>query len=194
MNLPQIIERNIGLRRNMKPRFFNGDLVDRTTIERILGVANWAPNHKGTEPWRFIVFEHEKTKDFARRHAEVYKNHTPKEEYSDNKYNSILNKADTASHVILVYVEKTTHAMPPLQEEIAATACAVQNILLMATALDIAVYWGSGGMCYHPAFKKEFGIEDKNVMMGFIFIGKVDEEKKIFGRRKTEIDTKVQWI
>ncbi|MCO5249701.1 MAG: nitroreductase [Chitinophagales bacterium] len=194
MNLPQIVERNIGLRRNMKPQFFNGELIDRTTIERILNVANWAPTHKGTEPWRFIVFEHEKVKEFSKRHAELYKKFTASENFSENKYHSILHKADAASHVIVVYVNKTEHAIPPLQEEIASVACAVQNMLLMATALDVAVYWGSGGMCYHPAFKEHLHIEEKNVVMGFVFLGKVDEDKKIPGRRKTEIDSKVQWI
>jgi len=42
-------------RRSIFPVQYNGQKVDRKTIEQLLEAANWAPNHKMTEPWRFKV-------------------------------------------------------------------------------------------------------------------------------------------
>ena len=34
---------------------FKDGLVNRSAVERMLDDAVWAPNHRMTEPWRFIV-------------------------------------------------------------------------------------------------------------------------------------------
>ena len=36
---------------------FKDELVSRSAIERMLDAAIWAPNHRMTEPWRFVVIE-----------------------------------------------------------------------------------------------------------------------------------------
>lgn len=49
--------------------------------------------------------------------------------------------------LLFVFVRRLAQAHPhklmPLWEELAAVACAVQNMHLMATALSVAAYWSS---------------------------------------------------
>lgn len=45
----------IAKRRSIFPRDFTGEAVPREVIEQMLEAANWAPTHKKTQPWRFVV-------------------------------------------------------------------------------------------------------------------------------------------
>lgn len=41
-------------------------------IMQLLALADWAPTHGYTEPWRFVVFGGDKVKDFCQQHAQKY--------------------------------------------------------------------------------------------------------------------------
>jgi nitroreductase len=51
----------------------------------------------------------------------------------------------TPSHMIAICMARQPHPtkLMPLWEELAACACAVQNMHLMATSLGLAAYWSS---------------------------------------------------
>jgi nitroreductase len=80
----------------------------------------------------------------------------------------------------------------PEWEEEAATAAAVQNILLGATAMGIASYWGSGGMAQHQAMKDflHLGMEDK--VMGILYFGYADKMPGF--KRNISMDEKIKWM
>ena len=42
-------------RRSVFPVQYNDKPIAKADIEKVLEAANWAPNHKRTEPWRFKV-------------------------------------------------------------------------------------------------------------------------------------------
>ena len=42
-------------RRSVFPAQYTGEPVEKETIEQLLELANWAPTHKKTQPWRFKV-------------------------------------------------------------------------------------------------------------------------------------------
>ena len=50
--LKQIIKN----RRSIFPNQFSGKEVSKEEIKILLEVANWAPTHRKTQPWRFKVF------------------------------------------------------------------------------------------------------------------------------------------
>ena len=43
-------------RRTVKPDRFSDALIPDSIIEEMLELANWAPTHGFTEPWRFVVY------------------------------------------------------------------------------------------------------------------------------------------
>jgi hypothetical protein len=56
-----------------------------------------------------------------------------------------MHRWSTPSHMIAICMARQPHPnkLMPLWEELAACACAVQNMHLMATSLGLAAYWSS---------------------------------------------------
>jgi nitroreductase len=194
MDLSLIVRGIIKKRRTTPPEDFNGKKVDHQIVQEILDAANWAPTHGQTEPWRFIVYEYAKVSKFGQLHAELYKKNTDPDVFLEKKYDKLLHRADKASHVIVVYLKRTDKKNIPLNEEISAVACAVQNMLLVATSHNVASYWGTGGMCYDPSMKEAFKLEEEDLMMGFIFLGKTQNDDLAEGKRNSSIGDKTIWI
>jgi nitroreductase len=120
----------------------------------------------------------------------MYKANTSEEKFMQGKFDGIIANGAKASHII-VCIMKRSNTKIPLMEETAAVSCAIQNILLGATALDIATLWSTGGMVLHPAMKNHFQLNEEDEIMGFLFMGYADE--KITGQRKIALSDKVIW-
>lgn len=184
----------ISRRRTVKPENFNGQLITDELIDELLGAANWAPTHGQTEPWRFIVFAgKEGVKAFGKLHADLYQQETAPEQFLQKKYDTLLHKPDLSSHVIVAAMKRGDKDNIPEQEELAATACAVQNMLLTAGTCGLAAYWGTGGMCYHPALKNALGFGENDRIMGFLYLGYTDQPHPE-GFRNSGIEEKVRYV
>ncbi|HET7657405.1 MAG TPA: nitroreductase family protein, partial [Bacillales bacterium] len=82
-----------------------------------------------------------------------------------------LAKSRRSPVVIVAAVEPAQEERIEPVEEIAATACAVQNMLLAAEELGLAVKWRTGKPVTHPIMKKTFGISEKGLVLGLLFVG-----------------------
>jgi nitroreductase len=178
-------------RRTTKPAQMNGGQIPNDTVAQLLALANWAPTHGRTEPWRFVIFAHEKVAAYCQLHAELYKNHTPAEQFIEATYQNLLHQGDKASHVVLAYMQRGNLPKIPAIEEVAATSCAIQNVLLGAQALGIAAYWGSGGMILKQPFKDWLQLQPEDQVLGALFLGYTNEVA--IGKRNSDIGSKVTW-
>lgn len=191
MNI-ESIQNVIKNRRSCKPALMNGKKIEDALIKNLLELADWAPTHGHTEPWRFVVFANDAVKQFSKDHAEMYKTNTPPEKFETAKYEKLLHNIANVSHVIAVYMKRGANPKITLIEELCAVAAAVQNILLGASALNIAALWGSGGLTFHPAMKTYFGLKDDDHMIGFIYLGYTDKVQKQ-GERIMPLQEKIEW-
>ncbi len=191
MNI-EIIENIISSRRSYKPALMNSQKIDDSLIYKLLELADWAPTHAHTEPWRFVVFANEATQEFCKDHAELYKANTFVEKFETSKYEKLLHNGDHASHIIAVYMKRGTNSKITALEEICAVAAAVQNILLGASALNIAALWSTGGLTYHTAMKTYFNLNDEDHMIGLIYLGYADKAPK-HGERIIPLKEKIDW-
>jgi nitroreductase len=169
----------------------NGKKIPDEHVRELLKLANWAPTHGRTEPWRFIVYSGNRVKEFCHQHAELYKTHTPGEKFEQANYDKLMHNGDLASHIIIAVMQRGGSPKIPVLEEIAATAIAVQNILLGATAAGIASFWSTGGMVHRPAIKDFLQLKEEDIVMSLLYLGYTDEQ--IEGKRQTEIEDKVTW-
>lgn len=188
----EILQDIIQHRRSCKPALMNGKKIDDAIIQQLLELANWAPTHAHTEPWRFIVFAKNAAQQFCKEHAALYKENVAAEKFETAKYEKILHNGDHCSHIIAVYMKRGSNPKITVTEEICATAAAVQNILLGASTLNIAALWSTGGLTYHPAMKKYFKLQDEDHMIGLIYLGYSDEIPKE-GKRVSSIQEKIDW-
>lgn len=192
MNAFETLQQLILQRRSVKPALLNGKKIEDGQVRELLELANWAPTHARTEPWRFVVMTGNAIAQFSADHAELYKANTPEDKFTNSKYEGLQHTADKASHVIAVYMKRSPEAKIPVSEDLEAVAAAVQNILLGAQALGISVLWSTGGMTHHPSMKTYFGLAEADVMVGLLYMGYSDEAPAA-GKRNTTAADKTVW-
>jgi nitroreductase len=180
-------------RRSVSWSKMNGRLIPDEDIHRLLALADWAPTHGRTEPWRFFVYGGAALKQFGQDHANLYWQNTPEDKRQEATYEKLLHNVDKASHLIITAMKRGDNIKIPVIEEIAATSAAIQNILLGATALDISSFWSTGGMTHSPTLKEYLQLRDADIIMGLVFLGYSDEPVKE-GQRNSSIHEKVKWL
>jgi len=185
----QIIDQIIKSRRSVKPFMMNGGKIADAQVQSLLELAVWAPTHGLTEPWHFVVYS--TPSDFCHQHAELYKQYTPATEFIQGILDNLYGQGDKASHVIIAVMQRGNLPKIPAWEEVAAASAAIQNILLGATALNIASFWSTSGMILKPAMHSWLNLNDEDQIMGAIYLGYADEYPK--GVRKGALSEKVVW-
>ncbi len=189
--MEQTISDLIKNRRATPPRFLSKIEIPRATIEQLLENANWAPNHKKTEPWRFNVYS-----GTAKRHLaeQIYsllneKINTGAEinPQKAEKFKSDLEKVPVAIAIIL---ERDAAERLPEWEELAAVAMAVQNMWLTATDIGLGAFWASPQ--FLPLLNTILGLKSNQKALGFFYIGQIAMDYPSPGRGN--ISAKVKWI
>lgn len=124
--------------------YIPGKEISREWIETILENGNWAPTHKRTEPWRFIVHHSPESRQaLADYLGEYFIKNTPEEQFSVEKFEKVKQNPLRAGCVIVIVMHGDPVAKLPEWEEIAAVSCAVQNMWLTASALGLGAYWST---------------------------------------------------
>lgn len=136
-------------------QFEAGRVVPEALLRELLENATWAPTHKRTEPWHFVVFGGEGRQRLATFQAELYREKAG-EKFQQNKFEKLQQSPLLSSHVIAIGLKRTQEV--PEVEEISAVACAVQNLHLSAVAHGLAGFWSSGGVTYYEEAKPFFGL------------------------------------
>lgn len=171
----------------------NGQAIPDSTINELLALADWAPTHGRTEPWKFFVYGGEAKTIFGREHAQLYWDNTAEDKRQEMTREKLEHNVDKASHLIIATMVRGANPKIPVIEEIAAASAAVQNLLLGATALGIASFWSTGGMSHTEALKQYLGLGAEDVVLGLIFLGHTDEPAKE-GVRNRPMAEKVKWL
>ncbi len=177
-------------RRSIFPKTYTGKPISREIVEEILENANWAPTHKLTEPWRFKVIVGgglERLSGFLSSH---YKSNTPSEKFSEIKYNKLKANPMKAACIIAVCMVRDPQERLPEWEEVAATACAVQNMYLTCTAHGIGCYWSTPRAALEAnAF---LGLEDGERCLGLFYMGYHNMPE--VPRKRNPVEDKTTWI
>lgn len=187
------INRLIKSRRSIFPKDYQPGNVDDAIIIQMLENANWAPTHKLTEPWRFVVFSGEGLRKLADFQASCYKRVTERDgSFKEERYQNLKTKPMQSSHIIAIGMKRDKLERIREVEEIGATFCAVQNMYLTATAYGVGCYLSTGGITYFEEAKEFFGFEKQDRLLGFLNIG-IAKTVNSKGNRKP-VEEKVKWV
>lgn len=180
-------------RRSIFPKDYTGETVDDEIIRHMLENANWAPTHKFTEPWRFIVYSGDGRKKLGSIQSSLYKKKSEAEgTFDETKYNNLLNKPLESSHIMLVYMKRDDKKSVPEVEELGATFIAVQNMHLTASALGVGAYLSTGGVTFYKEANDAFGLAAEDKIIGFFHVGVPKPANRV--SRRNPIAEKVEWI
>jgi nitroreductase len=180
-------------RRSIFPKDYTGEKVDDAIVQQMLENANWAPTHKFTEPWRFIVYTGEGRKKLAELQAAVYKKKTEADgTFKEERYQNLLIKPFESSHIILVFMKRDEKKSVPEIEEMGAVFCAIQNMYLTATAYGIGCYLSTGGVTFFEEANEAFGLSPHDKIVGFLNIGVPKHHNQV--SRRNPVEGKTVWV
>lgn len=180
-------------RRSVFQAEYSGAPVDDAVIERMLENANWAPTHKMTEPWRFVVYTGEGLKALSRLQSDFYKSYTTADgSFREDRYRNLQEKPLLSSHIIAIIMKRDPSQSVPDIEEAGAVFCAIQNMYLTATAYGVGCYLSTGGITYFDGSAALFGFSEDDVLLGFLHVGmpKVSPRE---GKRRP-VSEKTRWV
>ncbi|MEO8109903.1 MAG: nitroreductase [Ginsengibacter sp.] len=192
MNNAEFFNQLARSRRSTFPdQFEAGKKIDDAIIKEVLTNATWAPNHGKEQPWRFTVFTGAGLHKLAEFQSEFYKQEAG-ENFKEATYTKLQKNPLKASHVIAIGMKRSVNKNIPETEDIAAVACAVENIYLSLTAYGLGGYWTTGGVTYKPAAKKFFGLGEDDKLLGFFYIGHVAIPST--GAKRVPLEERVTWV
>ena len=178
-------------RRSVYPDQFISRPVSEEVLLKLLDAANCAPSHKKTYPWRFKVFYEDGLQALSTELGKLYTSTTPKEKFSEFKYKKVMQKPLQSAAVIAICMQRDPKERLPEWEEIAATAMAVQNLWLAATASDLGGYWSSP-IAIIEKMDHYLGLSTNERCLGFFYLGYFDKNQQMVDRK--DIDTKTTFI
>jgi len=178
---------NMLTRRDTKA--FNGKPVSKEIIDELLYAACWAPTHKVLEPWRFaVVLTAAKEKFLTELRQSILETHG--REKGEAKAEDALPKLRRAGAFIAVAC--CPHEEPALtRDNMMATGCAVQNLLLLAHSLGVHCHWGSSAHLLSPRMRRFYGFDDNAELVGVIWLGYTDGQKV---SKRSPVDACTNWI
>jgi len=174
----ETIARIIRERRTTKAAAMNGQTIPDSAIRQLLDLADHAPTHGRTEPWRFFIYTGPTLARFCQDHAHLYWEHTPEETRKQQTFDNLAHAGDKASHLVVAVMRRTPETKIPAMEELAATAAAIQNLLLGAEALGLAAIWNTGGMALKQPMKDYLHLKEDDQVVGLLYLGYSDEPRK----------------
>ena len=186
MNKLEIITSVIRQRRSTYANDYKKKKVPRKILKEILTNSIWAPTHKMTEPWHFIILENTEIDKFGKYMAEFYKNDYPK------RYQSFLSYPVNAAYIIVIMMERNQHKSIPEWEEIAAVSCSVQNMWLSCQAYGLGAYWDSSAACIE--YGTTLKVNDNQKCLGFFYMGYPNSSKPLGKRKRKSLSVKTTWL
>ena len=169
MEKTTVLKDIIESRRSIFPKSYSTEEIKEEVLAEILNSANFAPNHKRTKPWRLKVFRAEEKDQLGAKLAEIYRQTTNSQTFLEKKYLDISEKISKSNVIVTICVNFS--GLLPEWEEIAATAMAVQNMYLTASANEVGCYWSTPGMINH--LNEFLGLEENQKCIGLFYLGKV---------------------
>jgi nitroreductase len=146
--------------------------VSEAEVREFVEAAVCAPNHKLTEPWRFTVLRGDARARLGAAWAASEAARTTLTGADREAYLSREARKPLRAPVIIVASTVTSDDPVLAVEDFAATAAAVQNLLLAAHARGFGTVWRTGGMAYDPAIVDHLGLGQGERIVGFVYVGR----------------------
>jgi nitroreductase len=138
---------------------YRSEPVDRATLNELLDLARWAPNHHLTNPWRFRVVGPEalaRLKEAAGPEAAA--------------------KLDRAPTLVVCSCMLSGEPVQD-EEDLHATAIAAYIVLLAAHARGLGGYWRTPGVLRTEEGRAAVGLDPDERFVALIHLGRPIQEK-----------------
>jgi nitroreductase len=166
------LEQAIRTRRTHKA--FGSEPVERATLQELLDLARWAPNHHLTNPWRFRVLG---PGALARLKAAAGPESAA--------------KLDRAPTLVAISVLRSGDPVTD-EEDLCAAACAAYIVLLAAHDRGLAGYWRTPAVLRTQEGARALGIGDDEHAIGLLHLGPPRQDQRT--PERAPADDVVRWL
>lgn len=158
-------------RSSTPPRLMGDDGPTDAEVQDLLAAAVTAPDHGAIRPWRFVVIQGDDRARLGQVFADALKARDPAA--SPEALQKELDRPLRA-HTLIAVLARITPDRPnvPPVEQIVATACAAQNILLAAEAKGLGAIMLTGKNAQDAHVKRFFGLGAADEIVAFVYLGK----------------------
>jgi nitroreductase len=159
-------------RRTIKPALMDSTReIAHALLVEILEDAHWAPTHGLTQPWRFDVFVGGGRLRLAEAIQSLYDRTTPESEVRPEKRAKLRDNLVQAPVCIAVAALTESGGNISRMDELCATACAVQNLLLSAHQRGVGAFWSTPPVACSPEFTAWLGLDPRHTSLGLVYLG-----------------------
>lgn len=160
-------------RRTIKPAMMDPSRdVPHSLLLELLEDAHWAPSHGLNQPWRFHVFTGAGREKLGASLMQLYDAVTPENLRREEKRIKLGTQTSIAPVCIAVLAHLPPNNRISEMDEIAATACAVQNLLLSAHLHGLGSFWSSPAAACCDRFVEWLELSPQSFRcLGIVFLG-----------------------
>jgi nitroreductase len=141
-------------------------IVPRELLRDLCELAQWAPNHKRTWPWRFAIADGDARAKLGEVVAAAMEAHGDPPEKVDKARTKYLR---TPATVIVGSAVGDSHLRTDENRD--AVAAGIQNLLLAATAHGLASYWSTCPKGSNDAVADLCAFEPGTQVVGLVYLG-----------------------
>lgn len=162
------------IRTRRSPKSYTSRQPTKEEIQRLLEAAVLPPNHKMTQPWRFIVLGPETQRRYAELRAEMKSQKVQDPEVRNKVKGKVVREVTAVPALVAVAMHQDQDPMTR-EEDYAATFMGIQNFLLGATALGLAGYIHTGRIFERPELRDILEVPDDERVVAMLDLGEPAE-------------------
>ena len=180
-------------RQSIPPRLMGEPAPNANDVHDMLAAAVCAPDHGAIRPWRFHIIQGKSRLKLGKVFAEALKIRDPKATHES--INKEENRPLRAPLVIAVCAKIDVSRLDkiPAVEQIVSVGAACQNILLSAYDKGYGAIILTGVNARDSYVKSEFGLEEIDEIVGFIYIGTNSNSITFEKNRPSYSDYMTEW-
>lgn len=177
-------------RRSAKVDDLHAPGPDGAQIETILRAATRVPDHGKMCPWYYLVFEGDARAQAGAVLADAYKAECP-----NATADQIARERGRflRAPVVIALISRVRTGKKPIWEQILSSGAAGQNLSLAAHALGFGVQWVTEWYGYDARVKAAFGLDARDHVAGFFYIGSVDAHAPEDRERPDLVEIVTHW-
>lgn len=162
-------------RQTVLPKRLTAPGPDAQQCEALLQAAAAAPDHERLLPWRFIAVPPAARAALGEVFAQALRERDPTA--TAEQQAQAREKAARAPLLWLLVVDGRPHEDVPVRERLISAGCAVQNVMLVATAMGYGSALTSGKALDSAVLRRAFALSDTDIPVCFLSIGTVTQAK-----------------
>ncbi|HVU13529.1 MAG TPA: nitroreductase [Phototrophicaceae bacterium] len=161
---------------------FTDDPVSLDLVRELLESAVYAPNHRLTEPWRFVIAAHGAREKYAAIRRDMVlgfmkdKGEAERQQAAAGTFQKFMNVP-----VYLFVIMPTSGDQELDDENYAACCCLIENFLLLAWERGLGTTWKT--FKNDPRLRTLIGLGENERVVGIVHIGYSAEDERV-GVRK----------